>query len=568
MSVAAPSRVRGVTEERSTGIGPSIDGTETQNTDATIDEDDEQVSKTIAEAGRTESTLLSGRTRIWLLVVCSMGVLLVISSMVALNAALGAIAKETLATQSQLTWIVDGYTLVMACLLLPAGALGDRYGRRTVLLIGLVIFASASLAPLYFGSPTSLIIARGATGVGAAAILPATLSLLTAAYPEEERNKAIGIWAGVCASSAIVGFMGTAILTQFGPWQIIFWAFVGAAALLFAFALTIPSSRDPEATPIDWLGALLIGSAVAVFVFGVIEAPLRGWSNATVYGCLAGGILLAVFFGFVELRRKHPLLDIRVFRRPDMLTGSISMTTLFFAIFGFFFLIMQYMQLVMGYSPLQTAMALCPLAIPLLVCAALTQWYLPRLGLRISVAAGLAILAAGLLCMRLLNVDSTYFDLAWPMLVLSTGMGICNAPSTTAITGSVPLGKQGVASAINDTTREIGGALGIALAGSILAAGYSHALVSNVAMLPPAIRQPALGSLAQALTIADRLGPQGRDLSRHAKDAFMLAMHSSLLMLGIVVLISAAAVAIWGPGREGRQLRIIRRLTVKCPQNL
>lgn len=531
------------------------------NTDATSDEVDEQQSKTVAAPAG--STLLSGRSRLWLLLVCSMGVLLVISSMVALNAALGAIAKETLATQAQLTWIVDGYTLVMACLLLPAGALGDRYGRRTVLLIGLVIFAAASLAPIYYDSPTSLIIARGVTGVGAAAILPATLSLLTAAYPEDERNKAIGIWAGVCASSAIVGFTGTAILTQFGPWQTIFWAFVGAAVLLFVFALTIPSSKDPEATPIDWLGAALIGSAVAVFVFGVIEAPLRGWSDPTVCGCLAGGILLAVIFGFVELGREHPLLDIRVFRRPDMLTGSIGMTTLFFAIFGFFFLIMQYMQLVMGYSPLQTAVALCPLAIPLLVCAALTQWYLPRLGLRISVAAGLAILAAGLLCMRLLDIDSAYFDLAWPMLVLSTGMGICNAPSTTAITGAVPLSKQGVASAINDTTREVGGALGIALAGSILAAGYNHALISSVAALPPTIREPALGSLAQALTIADRMGPQGRDLSRHAKDAFMLAMHSSLLMLGIVVLISAAAVAIWGPGRDGRQLRIIRRFTSK-----
>ncbi|HXS84814.1 MAG TPA: MFS transporter [Mycobacterium sp.] len=537
-------------------------------TDATADEVDEKPSETSVVSEGTDPFTLTGRSRIWLLIVCSMGVLLVISSMVALNAALGAIAKETLATQSQLTWIVDGYTLVMACLLLPAGALGDRYGRRTILLVGLVIFATASLVPIHFGSPTSLIIARGATGVGAAAILPATLSLLTAAYPEEERNKAIGIWAGVCASSAIVGFMGTAILTQYGPWRIIFWAFVAAAALLFVFALTIPSSKDPEATPIDWFGALLIGSAVAVFVFGVIEAPLRGWSNPTVYSCLAGGILLAVVFGFVELRRSHPLLDIRVFTRPDMLSGSIGMTTLFFAIFGFFFLIMQYLQLVMGYSALQTAIALCPLAIPLLVFAALTQWYLTRFGLRISVAAGLAILAAGLLCMRLLNADSTYFDLAWPMLVLSTGMGICNAPSTTAITGAVPLSKQGVASAINDTTREIGGALGIALAGSILAAGYSHALISNVAMLPPTIRQPALGSLAQALTIADRLGPQGRALSRHSKEAFVLAMHSSLLMLGVVVLISAAAVAIWGPGRDGRQLRIVRRFTSKSAPDL
>ncbi|UXA20694.1 MFS transporter [Mycobacterium sp. SMC-4] len=481
--------------------------------------------------------------------------------MVALNAALGAIATDTLATQAQLTWIVDGYTLVMACLLLPAGALGDRYGRRGVMLVGLLIFAAASLAPIFFDSPLALIIARSITGVGAAAVLPATLSLLTAAYPDEERTKAIGIWAGVCASSAIVGFMGTAIITQFGSWRTIFWAFAGAAVLLFALALTITSSKDPNPTPIDWWGALLIGSAIAAFVYGVIEAPLHGWGDPLVYGCLAGGVVLAIVFGFVELRRPNPLLDIRVFKKPDMLTGSVGMTTLFFAIFGFFFLIMQYMALVMGYTPLQTAVALTPLAIPMMVLAGLTQWFLPRLGLRLSVAGGLAILAAGLLCMRPLGVDSTYFDLAWPMLILSAGMGICNAPATTAITGAVPLSKQGVASAINDTTRELGGALGIALAGSLLAAGYSSAFASSVETLPSTLREPALGSLAQALHIAGGLGPQGGDLARQANDAFLAGMQSSLLFLAVVVFSSAAVVAVWGPGRDGGQWRILRRFT-------
>lgn len=503
---------------------------------------------------------LSTWSRRWLLTVCSLGVLLVISSMVSLNAALGAIAVDTLATQSQLTWIIDGYTLVMACLLLPAGALGDRYGRRTTLLVGLVIFAAASLAPIFISSPLALIIARGVAGVGAAAVLPATLSLLTTAFPPEERNKAIGIWAGVCASSALVGFTATAIITQYGPWQTIFWAFAASAAVLFAFALTITSSKDPEATPIDWWGALLIGCAVAVFVFGIIEAPLRGWSSPIVYGCLTTGIALAIAFGITELRRKHPLLDIRLFSRPDLLTGAIGMTTLFFAIFGFFFLIMQHLQLVVGYSPIRTAIALSPLALPLLVLAGLTQWYLPRIGLRVSVAAGLAILGVGLLCMRLVDLHSTYIDLAWPMLILSTGMGICNAPATTAITGAVPLSKQGVASAVNDTTRELGGALGIAVAGSVLAAGYTHALTANVAALPNQIREPAVGSLAQALTIAHRLGPAGVDLADHAKIAFIHAMDSSLLMLGIVVLAAAAAVVVWAPGRDGQQLGVVRRL--------
>lgn len=504
--------------------------------------------------------LLSAGSRRWLLVVCSLGVLLVISSVVSLNAALGAMAVDTGATQSQLTWIVDGYTLVMACLLLPAGALGDRYGRRGALLVGMAIFADASLAPvLISSSPVGLIVARMIAGVGAAAILPATLSLLTTAFPEDERNKAVGIWAGVCASSALVGFTGTALLTQFGSWTTIFWAFAVAAILLYILALSIPSSKDPDATPIDWWGALLIAAAVAVFVYSVIEAPLRGWSDGLVVGGLVTGTALGLLFGWVELRLTHPLLDVRVFRRPDMLSGSIGITTMFFAIFGFFFLVMQYMQLVVGYSAMQTAIALCPLAVPLLFLAALTPWYLPRLGLRISVAGGLGILAAGLFCMRLVHVDSSYFDLAWPLVVLSSGMGLCNAPSTTAITGAVPHNKQGVASAVNDATREVGGALGIALAGSTLAAGYSKALTPAVSVYPDEIQELSLGSLAQAFAIADRLGPTGERLRVDAKYAFVEAMDTSLLMLGGVALAAAVVVAIWAPGVSGLQYEILRR---------
>jgi MFS family permease len=483
---------------------------------------------------------------------------MVMSSMVALNAALGAIATDTLATQHQLTWIVDAYTLVMACLLLPAGALGDRYGRRGALLIGLAIFGVASLTPIFIDTATALIVTRAVTGVGAAAILPATLSLLTSAYPADERNKAIGIWAGTCAASALVGFMGAALLTQFGPWQTIFWSFVGASALLFVLAWTITSSKDAESTPLDSRGAVLIAAAVAAFVYGVIEAPRLGWGHPLVYCCLGGGIVLALFFGAVELHLPHPLLDIRVFARPEMLTGSITMSTLFFAIFGFFFLAMQHLQLVMGYSPLRTAMALTPLAVPLLTLSVLTSWYLPRLGLRVSLAGGLAILAFGLLSMRNLEVGSPYIDLAWPICVIATGLGVCNAPGTSAITGSVPLNKQGVASAINDTTRELGGALGIALAGSVLAAGYSSALTPGTAALPPAISEPARSSLAQALVIAEQLGPAGHDLATHAKIAFLHAMDSSLLMLGIVVLAAATFTAIWAPGRDGQQLGPLR----------
>ncbi|WP_422749476.1 MFS transporter [Mycobacterium sp. WMMD1722] len=507
----------------------------------------------------SEMAQLSSRARIWLLTVACLDVLMVIASMVALNAALPDIALETAATQTQLTWVVDGYTLVLACLLLPAGAIGDRYGRRGALLAGLVIFGLASVAPVFFDSPLQLIIARAVAGAGAAFIMPATLSLLTAAFPKSERNKAVGIWAGVAGSGAVVGFLGTGTLLHFFAWESVFWAFAGASVLLLGLTLTIRSSRDPRRTPVDWLGGLLVAAAVAVFVFGVIEAPARGWSDPTVWGCMAGGIALAAAFAVVQLRRNHPLLDIRLFKRTDFTTGAVGITCLFAANFGFFFVIMQYMQLVLEYSALQTAFALVPLAIPVLLLGASTHLWLPRIGLRSAVTIGLVLIAAGLLCMRTLAIESSFLDLAWPLLIVSAGIGLCTAPTTSAIMGAVPDDKQGVASAVNDTTREVGAALGIAAAGSVLAAQYQHLLTPVVASLPDAVRGPALDSLAQALAVAERSGPAGAQLATQAQTAFLSAMDVSMTVLAVALLVAGVFIGMWSPGRDGRQLRAIRR---------
>jgi hypothetical protein len=235
-------------------------------------------------------------------------------------------------------------------------------------------------------------------------------------------------------------------------------------------------------------------------------------------------------------------------------------TFLFFANFGFFFVAMQYIQLVMGYSPLQTALALAPLIVPVLVLSAASPWYLPRLGLGVTVSAGLTFIAVGLICLRVLDVGSPYLDLAWPLLVVSTGIGLCTAPTTSAIMGAVPDEKQGVASAVNDTTREIGAALGIAVAGSMLAAQYSRAVEPALTDFPPQVREPAANSLAEALAVSERIGPQGARLAELAQTAFVEAMDASVLVLGVVTAVAAVFVAIWAPGRDGRQLRIVRRL--------
>ncbi|EID08754.1 major facilitator superfamily transporter [Mycobacterium xenopi RIVM700367] len=505
----------------------------------------------------------SNRARIWTMVVACLGVSLVIASMVALNTALGDIAVATSAAQSQLTWIVDGYTVTLACLLLPAGAIGDRYGRRGALLAGLAIFAIASVVPTVFASPLPIIVARAVAGAGAAFIMPATLSLLTAAHHNDERMKAVGIWAGVAGCGAVIGMLGSGALLYFWPWQSIFWAFAAGAALIFVLACTVSSSRDPQAAPLDWPGAVLIGIAVAVFVFGVIQAPARGWSDPLICGSLGAGVVLAAIFGFVEVRCRHPLLDVRLFGKPDFATGAATITVFFMAMFGFFYAMMQYVQLVMGYSPIKTALAFSPLMLPMLTFSVLSQWYVPRLGLRLVVFTGLLLISAGFLWTRVLEIDSPYWDMVWPLLVISSGIGFCTAPTTSAIMAAVPDEKQGVASAVNDTTREVGAALGIALTGSILAARYGHLVASHLAAFPEPLRGPASHSLAQALEISRNLGAQGLQLTELSRSAFLQAMESSFLVLAAIIALAAVLIGLWAPGRDGQQLRLMRRLTAR-----
>jgi EmrB/QacA subfamily drug resistance transporter len=485
---------------------------------------------------------------------------MVVASMVALNTALGDIAVATGATQTQLTWIVDSYTLLLACLLLPAGAIGDRYGRRTALLVGLAIFAGASFAPLILGSPVQIIAARALAGAGAAFVMPATLSLLTVAYPPEARTKAVGVWAGVAGSGGIFGLLGTGLLLRFWEWQSIFWTFAGAGLALFVLALTIAESREGGAPPLDVPGAVTIGAAVAVFVFGILQAPEHGWTDPRVYGCLVGGVALALVFGLIELRRRHPLLDIRLFRDPEFGTGSATITMVFLGTFALFYLVTQFVQQVMGYTPLATAIALAPLAIPLLTFSSLSSWYLPRVGLRAVVFVSMVLVSIGFVCMCTLTPDSTYLDVLWPLLVISSGFGLCTAPTTSAIMTAAPDAKQAVASAVNDATREVDGALGIATAGSILASSYSHAFGPALTPFPEPVRGPASDSLAQALAVADRLGPQGQQLAEASKTAFVDAVNSSYLVMAAIVGVAAIVIPLFAPGRDGRQLRVMRQL--------
>ena len=496
----------------------------------------------------------------WTLFVACAGVALVIASMVALNTALADIAVATSATQTQLTWIVDSYTLLLACLLLPAGAIGDRYGRRSALLVGLAVFAIASSAPLIFDSPVQIIAARALAGAGAAFVMPATLSLLTVVYPAEARTKAVGIWAGVAGSGGVVGLLGTGLLLHVWEWQSIFWTLAGSGVLLFLLTLTIAESREGDAPPLDWPGAVTIGAAVAVFVLGILDAPTRGWTDPHVYGCLIGGAVLAVVFGWIELRRRKPLLDVRLFLDPYFGTGAAAITLVFLGTFALFYLVTQFVQQVMGYSPLTTAVAFAPMVVPLLTFSALSPWYLPRFGLRMVLFSSMVLVAVGFLCLRTMGPDASYFDVFWPLIVISSGFGLATAPTTSAIMTAAPDEKQGVASAVNDATREVGGALGIAIAGSILAGSYGSHITAALSAFPEPARGPASESLAQALAVADRFGPQGNQLAEVSKAAFVDATNSSFLAMAVIVGVAALIVPLFAPGRDGRQLPVVQRL--------
>ncbi|TQF69045.1 MFS transporter [Rhodococcus spelaei] len=488
---------------------------------------------------------------LWTLTVACSAVAMVMAAAAALYSALPDIALDTGATQSQLTWIVDGYTLTLAALLLPAGALGDRYGRRGVLTIGLLMFAAASAVPIFLDSPTWLIGARAAAGVGAALVMPATLSLLTVSFPPAQRSRAVAIWAGVAASGGIAGLLVSGLLLEHWPWQSIFVGFVAAALALFALAWTLPSSRDQDSPAFDIPGALLSSASIGLFVLGLLEGPIRGWTDPWVAAALAVGIVAGVAFAAVELRCEHPLLDVRLFAVRGFGAGAASLTLQFVATFGLFFLIIQYMQLVLDYTALQSALALAPMSVPMIVVSVVTPWLIPRLGMRGLTASGLALAGLGLILIGRLEADGGYGPAVVALLIFSFGLGLCTAPATTGIVENTPDGKQGVASAVNDTTREVGAAVGTALAGSLLAASYSHNIAPAVAAAPEIAKEYVGSSLAAALEVA-RIGggPQGEQLAEFARGAFMGGMSHASYVLAGVMFGAAVIVGAWAPGRR------------------
>jgi EmrB/QacA subfamily drug resistance transporter len=422
---------------------------------------------------------------------------MVVAAVASLNVALPEIARGTGATFDELQWIVDAYTLVFAGLLLPAGALGDRFGRKGVLLAGVAVFGIASAGAMLVDRPGWLIALRAVIGVGAALVMPTTLSIVTTVFPEEERGRAVGIWAGVVGAGAVLGLVSSGALLELFSWQSVFGLNVVLAVLAAAGTIAIvPTSRSGGGVRLDPVGALLSSLGLFGLVFAIIEAPVRGWTDALTLACSAAGIvLLAAFVGF-ELRRRKPMLDPRLFARRGFGLGSLSLAMQFFALFGFLFAVQPYLQLVLGFTPLAAGASGLPITAMMIAISPRAPKLAERLGVRAVGAAGLAVMGAGMLVFTTLDVDSTYWRYGAGGLVTGIGMGLATAPATISIVSSLPAERQGIASAVNDLAREVGAVFGIAVLGSVLnasyrdapspttyVAGFSHALLVGALVL-------------------------------------------------------------------------------------
>src|SRR5439155_2051514 len=392
------------------------------------------------------------------------------------------LVRELGATTTNLQWVVDAYTLVFAALILAAGSLSDRVGRKGVLLLGLGVFAAGSLAGSLVDTPGALIAARVVMGVGAAGIFPATLSLIANVFTErKERAMAIGLWGATTGVGVALGPIAGGWLLEHFWWGSVFLFMVPIAVVVGALiAWVVPSSKDPAAPPIDWRGLLLSSAGMGTLVFGIIQAPNWGWGSGRSLAVIAAGFAVLAAFINVERKAAHPMLDVGLFRNARFTAASGSITIGFFVLAGFTFLITQYFQFVKAYSPFGTGLRLLPVATSIAVAAILGTKLAVRIGNKAVVATGLALFGVALIWIASNSASTAYLSIVGQMIVGGGGLGLITAPATEAIMGVVPTEKAGVGSAVNDATRLFGAALGVAVIGSIAASLYGSRLGTTI----------------------------------------------------------------------------------------
>lgn len=490
-----------------------------------------------------------GHPRRWaILGLLCLSLLIVIIGNTSLNTALPTLSRSLGATITQLQWMVDAYALVFAGLLLTAGAIGDRYGRKGALQAGMVLFLLASLAASRATSADEVVAARAVMGVAAAFIMPSTLSILVNVFPAHERARAIGAWAGVSAGGAALGPLSSGYLVERFWWGSVFLINVPIilAALVIGGVL-LPKSRDPHQGRLDPVGAVLSTIGLAALVYAIIEAPAHGWgSRQTVTTFVAAGVVL-VAFGAWERRTDHPMLDLDLFRNRQFSVASGGIALVFFAMFGMFFLMAQYMQLVLEYSPFGAGLRQLPVAFVMMLVAPNSPRLAARFGANRVVGTGLTLIACALLLMRAYDTETTYAYILMTMSMMATGMGLSMSPMTTSIMASVPTNRAGVGSAVNDTTRELGGALGVAVMGSLVTSRYVELVAPALGRFPGRAGEEVARSLAGALQVAGQASQSapgaGDALALLARTSFVSGIHvAATVATGIIVLAAVIVV--------------------------
>jgi EmrB/QacA subfamily drug resistance transporter len=491
--------------------------------------------------------------RRWLtLAVLCVSLLVIVIDNTIVNVALPTLVRDLGTSISDLQWVVDAYTLVFAGLLLTAGSLGDRFGRKGALTVGLVVFGGASAAAAFAGGVTPLIAARAVMGIGAALIMPATLSILTNVFTDaRERALAIGLWSGVAGVAVALGPVTGGFLLDHFWWGSVFIVNVPIViAAIVAGRFLVPTSRNPERPRLDPVGAGLSIVGLGALVAAIIEAPSNGWSNPLILAGFAVAAVALVAFVWWERRAEEPMLDVRLFANARFSAASVNVTLVFFALFGFIFLATQYLQFVLGYTPFGAGLRTLPFAFALMVMAPLSSKAVQWFGTKRVVVTGMVVFASGLLVASTSTVSSGYPRVMIAMILMGAGMGLSVAPATESIMGALPLHHAGVGSAVNDTSREVGGALGVAIVGSMLSSLYSTNLNGKLpATVPGPVRDAADQSVGAALQVSARLGRVGAPLADAARESFVYAMSRASLVTAAVALVGALAAWKFLPAR-------------------
>lgn len=491
----------------------------------------------------SENSLPTGYAKRWI-VLAFMGIALITISFdnTILNIALPTLARELNATTNQLQWVTDAYILAFASLLFTSGSIGDRYGRKKILLTGLVLFGLASAAVLVVTSMNTLILVRAVLGFAGSLIMPSTLSIVNVTFPKEERPKALAIWGLVFMAGMLLGPILSGVLLRFFSWQSLFLINVPIVVVAFwGISRHLTESKNESAGRIDIMGALLSSAFLTCLVYGIIEAGLKGWTHPTVLLVLALSIILLAVFIWWERRTPEPMLPMYLFKNMSFTGASLAMMLVTFSLAGGMFSLSQYMQTVLSYSPLLAGLGILPMPITMMLFTPIGVVLMKKVGMKVSIGVGLALVAAGLFFMsRFYGLDTSFTVIILGEILMASGMSIAMTPATNSIMGAVPTAQSGIGSAMNNTTRELGNALGVAVLGTLINSTYL-AGVQHLKNLLPQLSNQSLtvisSNIQTAHSYAQTLGGEsGALVIKTADQAFVSGMSSAFTVGGIIML--------------------------------